>query len=104
VNAAARVWARYAAAYHVVLGLALLALLALLAIRARQILVGTLVQAAFAEVLLAVVAIADHRWEQIPADIGLCPSRCPEAAPAAGITSSPRNSHSTPRAAHPGPA
>lgn len=66
MNAAAHVWARYAAAYNVALGMALLALLA---IRARRILAGTLVQAAFAEVLLAVVAIIDHRWEQIPADI-----------------------------------
>jgi hypothetical protein len=66
MNAAAHAWARYAAAYNVALGLALLALLA---IRARRILAGTLVQAAFAEVLLAVVAIVDHRWEQIPADI-----------------------------------
>jgi len=66
VNSAAHAWARYAAAYSTTLGLALLALLA---IRARRILAGVLVQAAFAEVLLAVVAIIDHRWEQIPADI-----------------------------------
>jgi hypothetical protein len=66
MNAAAHAWARYAAAYNVALGVALLALLA---IGARRILAGTLVQAAFAEVLLAVVAITDHRWEQIPADI-----------------------------------
>lgn len=63
---AVRVWARYAAAYSVALSLTLLALLA---VRARRILAGVLLQAAFAEFLLAIVAIVNQRWEQIPADI-----------------------------------
>lgn len=66
MNSAAHVWARYAAAYSLSLGLALLALAA---IRARRILAGVLVQAALAELLLGVVGAADHRWEQVAADV-----------------------------------
>lgn len=65
MNGAADVWARYAAAYALALGLALLALIAA---QARRILAGVLMQAALAEVLLGVVGIADHRWEQVAAD------------------------------------
>jgi len=63
---AARVWSRYAAAYSLTL---CLTLLFLLAIRARRLLAGVLVQATLAELLLAIVAVANKRWEQIPADI-----------------------------------
>jgi len=66
MNDAARVWARYAAAYATSLGLALLALAAL---RARQALAGVLVQAALAELLLAAVGAVDRRWEQLAADV-----------------------------------
>ena len=65
MNSAARVWARYAAAYSVALAIMLLGLLA---VRARRILAGTLVQAAMSEVFLAVVAIVGKRWEQLPAN------------------------------------
>jgi hypothetical protein len=65
MNDAAHVWARYAAAYALALGLALLALITA---RARLLLAGALMQAAVAEVLLGVVGITDHRWEQVPAD------------------------------------
>ncbi|HZT96911.1 MAG TPA: hypothetical protein VFB34_08750 [Chloroflexota bacterium] len=65
---AARVWSRYAAAYSFTL---CLTILFLLAIRARRLLAGVLVQATFAELILVIVAIANKRWEQIPADIVL---------------------------------
>lgn len=68
VTDAVRVWARYAAAYSLGLSLALVGLLAL---RSWRILAGVLMQAAGVELLLAVVAIANRRWEQIPADIVL---------------------------------
>ena len=66
MNAAAHVWARYAAAYALALGLTLLALIAA---RAGRVLAGILVQAALAEVLLGVVGIVDRRWEQVAADV-----------------------------------
>lgn len=62
----ARTWARYAAAYDIALAVAMVGLLIA---RAYRMLAGTLIQAAFAEGLLAVVGFANHRWEQIPADI-----------------------------------
>lgn len=65
MNGAADVWARYAAAYALALGLTLLALIAA---RAGRILAGVLMQAALAEVLLGVVGIADRRWGQVAAD------------------------------------
>lgn len=65
---AARVWARYAAAYSFALSITMLAFLA---ISANRALAGVLTQAAFAEVLLAVVAAVDRRWEQIPANVVL---------------------------------
>lgn len=68
MTAAVRVWARYAAVYNLALGAALLVPLA---IRAWRVLAGTLIQAAFAEALLGIVGIVDHRWEQIAADIVL---------------------------------
>jgi hypothetical protein len=68
MNDAAHVWARYAAAYSVALGLTLLALTA---VRAGRTLAGVLVQAALAEVLLGVVGIVDKRWEQVGADVVL---------------------------------
>jgi hypothetical protein len=66
MNAAAHVWARYAAAYDISLAIALVAFLAA---RAYRMLAGALIQGTVAEALLAVVALADHRWEQIPADM-----------------------------------
>jgi hypothetical protein len=66
VTAAARTWARYAAAYDIALAVSMAGLLAA---RAYRMLAGTLIQAAIAEGLLAVVGLASHRWEQIPADI-----------------------------------
>jgi hypothetical protein len=63
---AARVYARYAAAYSAALCLAILFLLAL---RTRRLLAGVLLQATLAELLLVIVAVANKRWEQIPADI-----------------------------------
>ena len=66
MNAAAHVWARYAAAYDISLAIALVGFLAA---RAYRMLAGSLIQGAVAEALLAVVAVADHRWEQIPADV-----------------------------------
>jgi hypothetical protein len=68
MNAAARVWARYAAAYSAALSISMVVLLA---VRARWLLAGVLVQAAFAELLLAVVGVTDRRWDQIGADIVL---------------------------------
>ena len=65
-TAGAQVWARYAAAYNIALGAALLVPLV---IGAWRVLAGTLIQAAFAETLLGVVGITDHRWEQVAADI-----------------------------------
>jgi hypothetical protein len=59
-------WARYAAAYDISLAIALVAFLA---VRAYRMLAGALIQGTVAEALLAVVALADHRWEQIPADM-----------------------------------
>jgi hypothetical protein len=66
MTGAARGWARYAAAYNLAL---VAALLVPLALGAWRVLAGALVQAALAEVLLAVVGIADRRWEQVPADV-----------------------------------
>ena len=65
MNGAAHVWARYAGAYALALGLTLLALIAA---RAGRILAGMLMQAVLAEVLLGVVGIADHRWEPVAAE------------------------------------
>jgi hypothetical protein len=66
MNAAARVWAHYAAAYNLPLAIALVTFLAM---RAYRMLTGTLIQAVGAEVLLAIAGAANHRWEQIPADV-----------------------------------
>lgn len=68
VTSATRVYARYAAAYDLALAAALVVPLVT---RSWRILAGTLLQAVFAEFLLGIVGIADHRWEQIPADIAL---------------------------------
>jgi hypothetical protein len=64
MSGAARVWARYAAAYSLALGLILIALIV---IGARRILAGVLVQAALAEVLLGAVGIVDRRRAQVVA-------------------------------------
>jgi hypothetical protein len=66
MNDATHVWARYAAAYALALGLTLLAFLAA---RAWRMLAGVLIQAALAELLLGVVGIVDGRWEQVAADV-----------------------------------
>jgi hypothetical protein len=66
MNAAARVWAHYAAAYDLPLAIALVTFLAM---RAYRMLTGTLMQAVGAEALLAIAGAANHRWEQIPADV-----------------------------------
>lgn len=63
-----RTWAHYTAPYDIALGAALLVSLA---IRAWRVLAGTLLQAAFAEILLAIVGIAAHRWSQVAADVVL---------------------------------
>jgi len=63
-----RTWAHYTAPYDIALGAALLVWLA---IRAWHVLAGTLLQAAFAEILLAIVGIATHRWSQVAADVVL---------------------------------
>ena len=55
MNDAAHVWARYAAAYALALGLTLLAFLVA---RAWRMLAGVLIQAALAELLLGVVGSA----------------------------------------------
>lgn len=68
VTSATRVYARYAAAYDLALAAALVVPLVT---RSWRILAGTLLQAVFAEFLLAIVGITDHRWEQVPADIAL---------------------------------
>jgi hypothetical protein len=68
MTAAAKVWARYAAAYSIALSLTMLTFLAVGATRA---LAGVLAQAALAELLLAVVAAIDKRWEQVPANLVL---------------------------------
>lgn len=68
MNGAATGWARYAAAYSAALAASLLFLLA---VGARRLLGAVLVQAAFVELLLALVGIANRRWEQIGADIVL---------------------------------
>ena len=68
MNDAAHVWARYAAAYALALGLTLLALIA---VRAGRMLAVVLVHAALAELLLGVVGIVDGRWEQVAADVVL---------------------------------
>lgn len=88
ITASARTWAHYAVAYNVALGAALLVPLA---IRAWRVLAGTLVQAAFAEALLGIVGIINHRPEQVAADVVLiaafllCARRLHRtAAPAAG--------------------
>jgi hypothetical protein len=66
VTGATRVYARYAAAYDI----ALAAVLVMpLITRSWRVLTGTLMQAVFAEFLLGIVGIVDHRWEQVPADI-----------------------------------
>lgn len=64
----ARTWAHYSAPYIIALGAALLVPLA---IRAWRMLTGILVQAAFAEVMLGIVGIATHRWDQVAADVVL---------------------------------
>lgn len=64
----ARTWAHYSAPYIIALGAALLVPLA---IRAWRVLTGILVQAAFAEVMLGIVGIATHRWDQVAADVVL---------------------------------
>lgn len=66
VTDATRVYARYAAAYDIALAAALVVPLIT---RSWQILTGILLQAVFAEFLLGIVGIVDHRWEQVPADI-----------------------------------
>ena len=66
VTDATRVYARYAAAYDIALAAALVVPLIT---RSWQILTGILIQAVFAEFLLGIVGIVDHRWEQVPADI-----------------------------------
>jgi hypothetical protein len=68
VTSATRVYARYAAAYDLALAAALVVPLVT---RSWRILTGTLLQAVFAEFLLALVGVVDHRWEQVPADIVL---------------------------------
>ena len=68
VTSATRAYGRYAAAYDLALAAALVVPLVT---RSWRILTGTLLQAVFAEFLLAIVGIVDHRWEQIPADIAL---------------------------------
>jgi hypothetical protein len=64
----ARTWAHYSAPYIIALSAALLVPLA---IHAWRVLTGILVQAAFAEVMLGVVGIATHRWDQVAADVVL---------------------------------
>lgn len=66
VTGATRVYARYAAAYDIALAAGLV--VALIS-RSWRVLTGFLLQAVFAEFLLAIVGIVDHRWEQVPADI-----------------------------------
>jgi hypothetical protein len=66
VTGATRVYARYAAAYDIALATALVVPLIT---RSWRVLTGTLMQAVFAELLLGIVGIVDHRWEQVPADI-----------------------------------
>jgi hypothetical protein len=66
VTGATRVYARYAAAYDIALAAALVVPLIS---RSWRVLTGILMQALFAEFLLGIVAIVDHRWEQVPADI-----------------------------------
>ena len=66
VTGATRVYARYAAAYDIALAAALVMPLIT---RSWRVLTGTLMQAVFAEFLLGIVGIVDHRWEQVPADI-----------------------------------
>ena len=68
VTSGARIYARYAAAYDFALAAALVVPLVT---RSWRILAGMLLQAVFAEFLLVIVGIVDHRWEQIPADIAL---------------------------------
>jgi hypothetical protein len=68
VTGATRVYARYAAAYDFALAAALVVPLFT---RSWRVLSGILMQAVFAECLLAIVGIVDHRWEQVPADIAL---------------------------------
>ena len=68
ISDSARTWAHYSAPYIIALGVALLVPLA---IHAWRVLTGILVQAAFAEVMLGVVGIATHRWDQVAADIVL---------------------------------
>ena len=68
VTSATRIYARYAAAYDFALAAALVVPLVT---RSWRILTGTLLQAMFAEFLLALVGVVDHRWEQVPADIVL---------------------------------
>ena len=66
VTGATRIYARYAAAYDVALAAALVVPLIS---RSWHVLTGILMQAVFAEFLLGIVGIVDHRWEQVPADI-----------------------------------
>lgn len=66
VTGPTRVYARYAAAYDIALAVALVVPLIT---RSWRILTGTLIQALFAEFLLGIVGVADHRWEQVPADV-----------------------------------
>jgi hypothetical protein len=66
VTGATRVYARYAAAYDIALAAALVVPLIT---RSWRVLTGILMQAVFAEFLLGIVGIVDHRWEQVPADI-----------------------------------
>lgn len=68
VTSATRTYARYAAAYDIALAAALVVPLIT---RSWRIQAGMLLQAVFAEFLLATVGIVDQRWEQIPADIAL---------------------------------
>jgi hypothetical protein len=68
VTSAARIYARYAAAYDLALAAALVVPLVT---RSWRILAAMLLQAAFAEFLLVIVGTVDHRWEQVPADIAL---------------------------------
>lgn len=68
ISDSARTWAHYSAPYIIALGVALLVPLA---ISAWRVLTGILVQAAFAEVMLGIVGIATHRWDQVAADVVL---------------------------------
>lgn len=88
MTASARTWAHYAVPYVVALAAALLIPLA---IRAWRVLAGTLVQAAFAEALLGIAGIINHRPEQVarPTSSSSPPSCCAPAACTAPQTRPP---------------